>query len=315
MSKWLLVLLFIPLISYADFDKWKSSYAKKASKQGIPKTFVLKQLKELKFDPEIVKKDRNQVILDKDTDYKKFIERWLRSEPTRIEQGKALLEKHKTLLEKIENRYKVDKEVIVALWGTETFFGKITGDYDIVHSLATLSYDGRRKKFFETQLSAALRLIYQGHVKREDLKGSWAGATGQCQFMPSNIPLYAQDFDGDGKKDIWGTKADIFASIANYLKKNGWSRGKSIGSLAINTKNKKITANRYRSQRQYNRLGFRSLDGKKVSGNWSKRRMAEIPMKNSPVILRGSNYGPLLKWNRSSLFAAFNIILMEGFKK
>lgn len=315
MLKFLFLLVLLPQLCFADFEKWKLSYAKAASKRGLPQKFVIKELKQLKFDKEIVEKDRNQIILDKDTDYQKFIQKWLRSEPTRIEQGRVLLKKYAKLLNQIEKKYQVDKEVIVALWGTETFYGKITGDYDIIHSLATLSYDGRRKDFFETQLTAALKLIYQGHVKRENLKGSWAGATGQCQFMPSNIPLYAQDFNGDGKKDIWGTEADVFASIANYLKKNGWSRGKSIGSLAINTKDKNLTSNRYRSQSEYNRLGFKSLSGEKISGNWSRRRFAELPMKNSPVVLRGSNYGPLLKWNRSSLFAAFNIILMDGFKK
>ena len=150
---------------------------------------------------------------------------------------------------------------------------------------------------------------------REQLKGSWAGATGQCQFMPSNINAYAQHFDGDGKKDIWNTKADVFASIANFLKKVGWKYKKEIGTLALNTKNKKLTPNKYRSQKTYNRYGFKNLDGSKIKGKWRRRRFAEIPMKNSPVVLRGSNYKPLLSWNNSSLFAAFNILLMNGFKE
>lgn len=314
MFKTLIILIFSINIAHADFEKWKVQYANRAVKRGLKKDFVLKELKSVKFDPEVVKKDRNQIILDNEKDYQAFIKRWLKQDPTRVEVGKQKLKEHSKLLRKIEKKYGVDKEVIVALWGTETFYGKITGDYDIVSSLATLSYDGRRSSFFEKQLNAALRLIQQGHVQRKNLKGSWAGATGHCQFMPSNIPVYAQDFNGDGKKDIWNTHADIFASIANYLSKNGWKKGKSIGSLAVNTKNKKLSFDKYRSKSEYNKLGFRHINGKKISGNWSRRKMAEIPMKNSPVILRGSNYTPLLKWNRSSLFAAFNILLVNGFR-
>lgn len=299
--------------SFASFDKWKKQYAKRAAKRGLSQSFVLKILKNVKPDPTVIEKDRNQVILDKNKDYQKFIKRWLRESPSRIEVGKKKLAENLEILEKIEKKYKVEKEVIVALWGTETLYGEITGDYDLVRSLATLSFEGRRRKFFERQLNAALRLIKQGHVDRDDLKGSWAGATGQCQFMPSNIGLYAQDYDEDGKKDIWKTKSDIFASIANYLRKNGWQYGKSIGTLAINTKKKKVNVNRYRSITTYNKLGFRNTDGSKISGNWRGRKMAEIPMKNSPYILRGSNYQTLRKWNRSNLFAAFNIMLIEGF--
>lgn len=295
-----------------SFEQWKKSYASRAARHGLSQKFVLNILKDVKEDLTVVEKDRNQVILDKERDYNQFIQKWLRSDPSRIELGRELLKENWDILQKVESHYGVEKEIIVSLWGVETFYGQITGSYDLIRSLATLAYEGRRRKFFEIQLNAALRLIKQGHVTREDLKGSWAGATGQCQFMPSNIPAYAQDFDGDGKKDIWNNKSDLFASIAFFLKKVGWQKGKSIGLLAMNTKNLDLSPTKYRSKKIYQKLGFKTLGGSKVDGNWSARRIANIPMKGSPVILRGSNYAPLLKWNNSSLFAAFNILILEG---
>ncbi len=315
--KTLLLSLLVCNCAFASytFDHWKQDYAKRASKRGLPKKFVLKTLKDIELDPEVIEKDKNQVIMSSDVDYKEFIQRWLRESPSRIEKGRAVLKENLKLLTKIEKKYGVEKEAIVALWGTETFYGEITGDYNLVRSLATLAFEGRRRKFFEKQLNATLRLVKNGHVTVEDLKGSWAGATGQCQFMPSNIYAYARDYNGDGKKDIWNTKADIFASIAYFLKKVGWKKGKSIGSLAFNTKNVKLTPEKYRTKAQYTKLGFRDENGNKISsGNWRARMFAPIPLKNSPVVLRGSNYRALLRWNNSSLFAAFNIILMKGIK-
>lgn len=315
MSKILsLIFVFTCFSSYASFEDWKKKYAKRAAKRGIPTKFTLEVLKEVTFDPEVIEKDKNQVILSEKKDYQIFIKKWLRENPSRIEIGKQMLKKHADLLKRVEKKYGVEKEVIVSLWGVETLYGKITGDYDLIRSLASLSYDGRRRKFFETQLNALLRALKQGHVRREQLYGSWAGATGQCQFMPSNIPVYAQDFDGDGRKDIWGTTADVFASIAYLLKKAGWKKGKSIGSLALNPKKLEIEADKYRSRAAYEKLGFTSLSGGRLTGFWTSRRFAYIPMKNSPIVLRGTNYKPLLKWNNSSLFAAFNILLIDGFK-
>jgi membrane-bound lytic murein transglycosylase B len=297
-----------------SFDAWKKSYVKKAARRGIPASFTKKIFEKVHFDQKVVEKDRNQVILSKTKNYQEFMKRWLRDDNKRVSEGIKLLNEHDTLLSKIEKQYGVDKEVIVSLWGVETFYGKITGDYNVINSLATLVYDGRRRKFYTAQLNAALRLVYKGHVKFEDFKGSWAGATGQCQFMPSNIPVYGQDYNKDGKVDLWNTKEDVFASIANFLKKVGWKKGKSIGSLALNTKDKDLNFDRYRSYKQYNKLGFRTLAGEKFEKpNWRRRRAAEIPMEDSPIVLRGTNFTPLLKWNRSSLFAAFNIILYNSF--
>ena len=161
---------------------------------------------------------------------------------------------------------------------------------------------------------SALIIIKEGHIKKKDFLGSWAGAMGQCQFMPSSFLKYAQDYDGDGKKDIWTNKKDIFASIANFLKKANWKKNKSIG-LLVNKKGvkKRFEIQERRSPTNYNKLGVRLLNGRLLKGKW-KRRAAVISHKNSPLILRGSNYETIMKWNRSSLFAALNIMLMDAFK-
>lgn len=299
-----------------SFEIWKISYANRAAKKGLNKRFVLSLLNTVKLDKDVIYKDQNQIVFNTKKDFQVFIKNWLRENPTRIALGKKHLAENYDLLNEIEKKYQVEKEVIVSLWGVETFYGKITGDYDLIQSLASLAFEGRRRKFFETQLNAAIRLIKQGHVKREDLKGSWAGATGQCQFMPSNIKLYARDHNGDGKKDIWNTKADIFASIAYFLKKMGWQKGKSIGTLVLNTKDKDLSPHKYRSKLEYNQLGFRHLDGSQIKdARWSKRKIASIPLNNSPYILKGSNYLPLIRWNNSSLFAAFNVLMVDGLRK
>lgn len=319
MKQFIIVTIFFSMCSplfAKDFESWKKNYIKKAATKGIPKSFATRIFNKVNYLPEVIEKDRNQIILSSKTSYQEFIQRWLRDNNNRIKIGQQLLQENDALLSQIEKKYGVDKEVIVSLWGVETFYGKITGDFNVIEALASLTYDGRRREFYETQLNAALRLIYKSHVSFENFKGSWAGATGQCQFMPSNIPVYGQDFDNDGKVDIWNSKADIFASIAYFLKKVGWKKGASIGSLAIKTKDVEFDLDKYRSQKQYNKLGVRTIDGRHISSeNWKKRKAVEIPLKDSPIVLRGSNFQPLLRWNRSSLFAAFNIILVNSFKE
>jgi membrane-bound lytic murein transglycosylase B len=267
------------------FEQWKKDYAHRASQRGISKSFVLKILKDVQRDQKVVERDSNQVTLDKDRSYHQFMRKWQREDNERAVQGLKLLKEHATLLQKIEDEYQVEKEIIVSLWGVETFYGTITGDYNVVRSLATLSHDGRRRKFYETQLNATLRLIKNKHTTAKDFVGSWAGATGQCQFMPSNIPAYGQDYNKDGKIDIWSTKADVFASIANFLRQVGWRKGEKIGSFI--SKSSRI----------------------------KHKNIASIPLKDSPMILKGPNYRAIQRWNNSSLFVAFNMVLMNSFQK
>lgn len=294
----------------SSFEEWKKSFIQRSSAKGLAKKFLENQLKGVSYNKAIIERDRNQLTQDTTVNYQEWIEKWLGSNPNRVEQGKKLLKKHHKILTQIERQYKVDKEAIIALWGVETLYGNITGNHDIVSVLSTLAYDKRRRSFFEKELLAALKILNQGHISREEFKGSWAGAMGQSQFMPTSFLMYARDFDGDGKKDIWTNEKDAFASIAYYLKRAGWRKGNEIGTLAKKTRDVKFNHDILRTPSQYNKLGLRELDGAKLKGNW-RRKIALIPHKNSPLILRGSNYQVIMRWNRSSLFAALNIILMR----
>jgi membrane-bound lytic murein transglycosylase B len=132
---------------------------------------------------------------------------------------------HAPLLHRIGDAHGVPPGIIVALWGIESEYGTKMGTYSVIGALATLAYNGRRPKYFRSELLAALKILAQGHITPERMVGSWAGAMGQCQFMPSSFLAMAADGDGDGKRDIWGSRADVFASAANYLRKSGWRSG------------------------------------------------------------------------------------------
>jgi membrane-bound lytic murein transglycosylase B len=149
----------------------------------------------------------------------------------RIQRARKEYEANLPLLKAVSQRYGVQPEYIVALWAVESNFGERMGNYAIVHSLATLAYDGRRSAFFRKELLNALTILQQGHISVDAMLGSWAGAMGQCQFMPSSFLRYAVDYNGDGRKDIWQTREDVFASIANYLSSEGWKPNKGWGNM------------------------------------------------------------------------------------
>jgi membrane-bound lytic murein transglycosylase B len=149
--------------------------------------------------------------------------------PARQERGRARYAEHRELLDAIGRKYGVQPRFVVALWGIETDFGRVSGGFPVVASLATLAHDGRRASYFRGELMHALTILNGGHITADKMMGSWAGAMGQPQFMPSSYLRYAQDFDGDGRKDIWRSQGDVFASIAAYLKEHGWSERQTWG--------------------------------------------------------------------------------------
>jgi membrane-bound lytic murein transglycosylase B len=151
----------------------------------------------------------------------------------RIAEGRRAVEQNRALLRQVEQRYDVSPRAIAGIWGMESGFGAVQGDYKVIEALATLAWEGRRAKFFCAELMAALKILDQGHIAPARMLGSWAGAMGQPQFMPTSYLNMAADFDGDGKKDIWTNKGDVFASIANYLSRSGWRGGESWGLQVV----------------------------------------------------------------------------------
>ncbi|MBR0651923.1 lytic murein transglycosylase [Roseomonas terrae] len=185
--------------------------------------------------------------------------------PTRVQNGRRNYAENAALLQRIEARFRVSPRVIVAIWGVETNFGGNTGGFRIVEALSTLAWEGRRASYFRNELFAALKILQEGHVRNDRMLGSWAGAMGQPQFMPSNFDRFAVDFDGDGRRDIWDDKADALASIANYFQRNGWRDGEPWG-LAVTPPPGFASAGAdtetRRPMRDWTRMGFRTEAGR-----------------------------------------------------
>ncbi|MFW0776817.1 MAG: lytic murein transglycosylase [Rickettsiales bacterium] len=206
----------------AAFDAWLDDFRRDARAQGISNATLDDALVGIGYNSRVIRLDRKQ------PEGKLTLEQYLKKviNNHRIEKGRALYKEHATLLNEVSNKYGVPPQYIVALWGIETNYGSNMGSFSVVESLATLAYDGRRSKYFRGELINALKIIDNGHTDAYNMVGSWAGAMGQSQFMPSSFLSYAVDYNGDGKRDIWSSKPDVFASIANYLNRHGWSQNK-----------------------------------------------------------------------------------------
>ncbi|WP_050930111.1 lytic murein transglycosylase [Aestuariivita boseongensis] len=208
------------------FQYWLRAFKERAVAQGISPDVLDRALQGLRYDADVIKRDRNQ------SEFTKTIWEYLDSAASdvRIANGKSALAGHRATLEAIEAKYGVDKEVVVAIWGLESAYGSFRGKSNVIRSLATLAFDARRSAFFEDQLIAALRILQSGDTTPANMTGSWAGAMGHTQFMPTSYLDYAVDFTGDGRRDIWSDDpSDALASTAAYLKRFGWTQGQPWG--------------------------------------------------------------------------------------
>jgi membrane-bound lytic murein transglycosylase B len=205
---------------------WLAGFRTRAAAAGISDQVMDQALTGLSFDSDVIRRDRNQ------SEFTKTIWDYLDTAASneRVENGTAALQKHSAVLDQIEAKYGVDKEVVAAVWGLESAFGAFRGSVPTIQSLASLAYDGRRAAFFEGELLAALKILQAGDTVAANMQGSWAGAMGHTQFMPSSFLAYAVDFNGDGKRDIWGDDpTDALASTAAYLAGYGWTKGMPWG--------------------------------------------------------------------------------------
>lgn len=250
--------------SKAGFDAWVSGFRTRAMAEGITAQTLDAAFRGVRFDEDVIRLDRNQ------SEFSKTIWEYLGSAVSdrRVKNGKAALAKHASTLNAIERRYGVEKEIVVAVWGLETGYGGFRGSNNVIQSTATLAYEGRRSEFFEAQLIAALRILQSGDTVPHNMIGSWAGAMGHTQFMPTSYLETAVDFNGDGRRDIWSEDpTDALASTASYLKKAGWKKGQPWGVEVIlpvgfeyTLADRKIT----KSPNGWARLGVRDTSGRKV---------------------------------------------------
>jgi len=215
----------------AGFSTWLNAYKSRAAGQGISASTINAALGGVTYDSKVVHLDRNQHSFK--LSFEDFYRR--RVDGAMISKGRRLMQQHASTLGAIEKKYGVPGAVVVAIWGLETAYGAQRGaGMSIVRSLATLAYDCRRSDFFENELLAALKIIDRGDMSAGELKGGWAGEIGQTQFLPDAYVKYAVDFDGDGRRDLIHSSADVLASTANFLKSHGWQRGQGWGPGSAN---------------------------------------------------------------------------------
>ena len=286
------------LSAQEDFTLWLSELKREAASQGISQKTLQEALSDLRPIERVIELDRSQ------PEFRRTAADYLARvvSERRIERGRQLFKEHRILLGEIAERYQVEPHVLVALWGIESDFGRLTGGFPVIDALATLAWEGRRGTFFRGQLLAALEILDQGHVSREGMVGSWAGAMGQVQFIPTTFRAYAVDFTGNGRRDIWNSTADALASAANYLNQSGWSYGRGWGqrvSLPGKFNTSLAGLDTRKTLDEWRRLGVKGVDG-------SGRIRASLVIPDGiegPAFLVYDNFRIVMKWNRSVSFA------------
>ena len=309
----LILVLKISLITFLntahsneDFDSWLSSYKKFAFKKGISQETIDIAFENVKFLEKVIKYDRKQPEFYEDTIT--YVSK--RATISRARKAKKLLAQNEILFTKVEKKFSVEKEILLALWGIETNFGKYVGKMDIISSLATLSYDKRRRDFFSSQLLTLLELIDNKLINPSTLYGSWAGAYGNFQFMPSTIKNYAIDYDNNNKIELKASLDDALASAANYINRIGWKKSQpcfirvkltnKIRKKYINLSARTIS-NRLKIKK-WKQKGLESFDGTDLNSNLRAALILPDGEPGSPAYLVFENYEKILKWNRSLRF-------------
>jgi membrane-bound lytic murein transglycosylase B len=211
------------------FEHWRAQLVEEALRKGFSRRVVAQAIGDVRPSPQVIDADRAQAGPSQGLD--SYLAK--RLTPSLVEQGRIQMRTHRALLDRIEQWFGVQRRFVVAVWGAETSYGPYTGDVPVFQALATLAWEPRRAEYFRAELFDALRIVQRENIDVPTMRGSWAGAMGQPQFMPSSYLKYAYDFDRDGRRDIWGSTADTLASIANYLRSFGWWNGEQWGREVV----------------------------------------------------------------------------------
>ena len=309
-------LLSLVGVAYANeqpLHLWIDSFKQEARTQGVSDGLLDRAFSGFVPNARIIALDRKQP--EGSISFAKYRSNTVAQ--ARIREGQRLYKKHRLLLEAIGRQYQVEPRFILALWGMETSYGANTGGFNVVHALATLAYDGRRSEFFRKELLHALTIIQQGHISFDNMKGSWAGAMGHCQFMPSSFYKFAVDYDGDGHKNIWGSYPDIFASIANYLHTSGWRNDRTWGRFVQLPAGFDVALENPDAAHPlpyWASLGIVALDGSALPARADIMAALMFPNRepSQGAVLVYDNYHVLLKWNRSRYFATAVGLIADG---
>lgn len=284
-----------PASAHQSFDAWLRAVRTEALRAGIGKKTVDTAFHGLKPDPRVIALDRKQPEFH--LTFAQYMDRV--ATPEMVARGRQAYRRNRELLAKITGRYGVPASIIVALWGIESRYGSRTGKFRVVRSLATLAHDGRRSVYFHKELIAALRILDRGDIRYDDMTGSWAGAMGQNQFMPTSFLAYAADQDGDGRRDIWTSRADVFASAANYLSRHGWRAGERWGRpVRLPDGFDPAQARGRRHISAWKAMGVRSDD----SGDDLVASLLMPSGPKGPAFFAYHNFDVILSWNNSSYF-------------
>ena len=313
----ILIAIFLHVgVAQADpgFDQWLKGLKREARGRGIATSLIDQAFRGVKPLPRVLELDRNQPESTMSfAQYKQHI-----VSPMRIERGRQMMAQYGDLLQEVGQHYGVQPRFIVALWGIETDYGSNTGNFNIIEALMTLAYDGRRSQYFRRELLNSLQIVQEGHSSLVNMKGSWAGAMGQSQFMPSSFLKLAVDYNRDGRKDIWTTHADVFASIANYLSQSGWHRGEIWGrraKLPAGFDARKASLKIRKPLRTWKNMGVRRGDGSNLPIAPMKGAIILPNDTLSPAFLVYHNFRVLMKWNRSTYFATSAGLLADAIVK
>jgi len=288
------------------FGDWLVELRAEAKAKGISDATLNAALNGLEPIPRVIELDRRQPEFT--WTFRKYMEKLVNNQ--RIAKGKQKLAENAKLLNEIGDKYGIQPRFLVSFWGLETDFGRLAeGYFSTVAALATLAHDGRRSAFFREQLLTALKIIDQGHISAERMKGSWAGAMGHFQFIPTTFDAYATDYDGDGKIDIWGNQGDAYASAANFLTKSGWKGDEIWGREVVlpqgfdfNLADMKVR----KSISDWQALGVRKVGGGNlpVPANSDMRASVIAPAgAQGPAFMVYKNYRTIMVWNRSIFYA------------
>ncbi len=286
-----------------DFGEWRDALRAEALAGGIRAGTFDAAFDGVEPIPRVIELDRHQ------PEFTMTFDRYMSRVVTRkrIDEGREKFAQNRGLLNQIGAKFGVQPRFIVALWGIESGFGRHTGGFPVIASLATLAFDGRRSSFFRKELLISLRILDEGHIEPERMKGSWAGAMGQNQFMPSSFARHAIDYDGDGRRDIWTSKPDVFASTANYLAASGWRDDITWGRAVRLPRDFDLglTGRKIRKRiGEWQKLGVRRADGTDLPRRQLKSSIV-LPDKGKrdPAFLVYDNFEAILRWNRSDFFA------------
>jgi len=286
----------------SDFRGFLAGVRRDASAQGIRSATIDIAFRYIQFLPRVIELDRRQA--ERRLTFAEYLGKVVTQQ--RLDDARRHLVDNWALLQRVQQRFRVQPRFVVALWGIESDFGRTMGSYSVPAALATLAYEGRRGAMFRAELIAALKILDQGNIRADNMVGSWAGAMGQCQFMPTTFLSYAVDFSGDGRRDIWNDRSDVLGSIANYVSRLGWHGNEGWGrevavSSSFDTRLAGLQTRRPTAE--WVRLGVRPVR----TGFTGQEPEASLVLPDGvggPALLVYDNFRTIMRWNKSTYFAA-----------